>query len=698
VSPAAGPACLADPRCRSAAWLTWAAVLVSLLWLGAWPRVSGPTLALAAVLTAAVAAPAVAARAWRPALAPRPVGAAGALLLLGAAALTGTLASWLAALAVPALAIGPGLLLVRVSLPGPAPALVIVALGLAALSLAGLVALATGTFTPWLFVALSAAAWAGLGVTGWRRPALAASVESPSGASRSAMTMIGFLGGLTALLLLRAGVPDCCFDPVWYHLPLAAAIAEGRHRVIPDLWWTMAPLGYHVLAALAYALGGGMAAKLLHTVFLFLTVGLGVGLGSRLQSPLAGLVAAGLFLTVPVVMWAGTAGNADLGAAFFGVAAVAAFVEFLLVGGPGWLLVAGALLGAATAIKAFAATLLLPVGAILLVERNRPARGRGVLLLAAGMAVTAGPWVGRALALTGNPVFPAFAASTYAEGLHGGGALTGAYPWTLGRVLAFPLTLTFRASELAEVPAGAMGTYPLLWLPLLVAGWSRLQRVERSLLAIAGGHLVAIALFAPSPRFLLVPWLLLAVVLGSVVVRRPGSSSASRHLPLAPPPHRPGGGGAASRASVTRVLAPVILLAGLAYSLVAWLGFFPGGPSVDYLVGRIDRSEFLRRTVPGFDAFEPVRRLVPPEEPILVDGLHATWHVRRYLLPAFLPGVRPLLRTPDLSRAEAGARLRALGTRYLLAPATARYRLLELGLATPVVSAAGFTLYALAPP
>jgi hypothetical protein len=138
-----------------------------------------------------------------------------------------------------------------------------------------------------------------------------------------------------------------------------------------------------------------------------------------------------------------------------------------------------------------------------------------------------------------------------------------------------------------------------------------------------------------------------------------------------------------------------VLSGGLAGSLVAWLGFFPVWPSVAYLTGQVDRQGFLQGTVPAFDALERVRTLVPPEEKILVDGLYATWHARRYLLPSFLPAVRPLFRTPDLSRAEALEILRRRETRYFLAPAAGRYRLLELGIATPLLSHGGFTLYAL---
>jgi hypothetical protein len=217
---------------------------------------------------------------------------------------------------------------------------------------------------------------------------------------------------------------------------------------------------------------------------------------------------------------------------------------------------------------------------------------------------------------------------------------------------------------------------PLLWLPLLVVGWSALGRIERDLLLIAAGNFVVISAFAPDPRYQLTSWLLLAVVLGGVLARSP----------LLEGWHR----------GVTRRFVPVILLAGLAYSLVACLAFFPARASLDFLTRTIDRPAFLRRTVPGLDAFEDVQRLVPPDEKIIADGLYATWYVKRYLLLAGLPPVRPLFTKPDLSRAEAVALLGRHGLRYFLAPTTGRYRLLELGIARPLVSRGGFTLYELA--
>ena len=100
-------------------------------------------------------------------------------------------------------------------------------------------------------------------------------------------------------------------------------------------------------------------------------------------------------------------------------------------------------------------------------------------------------------------------------------------------------------------------------------------------------------------------------------------------------------------------------------------------------------------TVAGFDVFDDVRRLVPPGAKVLAAGTYATWHVGRPILPSFLPAVRPLFADPGLSRETAVRLLRERGIRYFLAPSSSRYRLLDLGLATPLASEGGFTLYAI---
>jgi hypothetical protein len=115
------------------------------------------------------------------------------------------------------------------------------------------------------------------------------------------------------------------------------------------------------------------------------------------------------------------------------------------------------------------------------------------------------------------------------------------------------------------------------------------------------------------------------------------------------------------------------------------------------VAGRLDERGFLQRTVAGFDVFDDVRRLVPPGARVLTAGTYTTWHVGRPILPAFLPAVRPLFADPGLSREAALGLLRERGIRYFLAPSSSRFRLIDLGLVTPLASDGGFTLYAVYP-
>jgi 4-amino-4-deoxy-L-arabinose transferase-like glycosyltransferase len=656
--------------------LAWAGGLVAALYVHFGGRTPSGHLELGLVLALSVAVIGAGASLLGSRCRPATLAALGIAGLLAVAAFSGALPAWLAAVAVPFLAAGPGLLLGRQLLPRPAPVLLVLALGLAALSQAGFVALVVvGGVEPVVLVAGCVVAW---GVALTQRALRPPAKAPPTSLSAPERVLLGALLALVAMLLLAASVPACCFDAVWYHLPVAEAIAEGRYVVMPDLWWTRIPLAYHVLAALAHALGGGVASALLHGVFLALTAAWAGWLGTRLAGRLAGLVAILLFLTIPLVMWEGIVANADLAAAFFGAAGVGAALEFLRDRRPGWLVTAGLLIGTAAGVKSFAAALLLPIAWLLVREHRRGTAGpefwRGAALLAIGFLLTAGPWLVRTAVLTGNPVFPAFTVNPGAEGLPGGSAIR-TYPWTLGRLLAFPYLLTFNASALAEVPPGSMGTFPLLWLPLVAGRWRQLGQVEKDLLLVAGAYAVAVGVFEPSPRFLLPAWLLVVVVVGSALVA----------------------GGPALRGLPARVFAGVVLLGALGYSMVAWLSFLPVAASLDYVTGRLDRRAFLQRTVPGFDVFDDVRRLVPPGARVLAAGTYATWHVGRPILPAFLPAVRPLFADPGLSREAALGLLRERGIRYFLAPSSSRFRLIDLGLVTPLASDGGFTLYAVYP-
>ncbi|MBI3455384.1 MAG: glycosyltransferase family 39 protein [Candidatus Rokubacteria bacterium] len=666
-------------------WLAWAGILMGALWWQAARRMPARYVAVALVLTGVVAGAATAAGALRGRGTVSRLWSVTGAVFAGAAVLSGELRDWLGAALVPGLAAGPGLLVVRLCVEERTPTLLTLALGLAILSHAGLVASVSGAFSPWLFVGISAAAWGLLAAIGPRRQTAPAGgsdrARYPSGRELAAA---GLLWALLAILMRQASVPDCCFDPVWAHLPLAAAIAEQRAIPVPEIWWTMVPHAYHVLAAIAHALAGGMAAKLLHSVFLLLNVGWALWFGARLSGLFGGLVAASLFLTIPLVMWNGTVGDTDMGAVFFTMGAIAAFFEFRRTGGNRWLVIAGALAGTATAIKYFAAAMLVPLALILLIEGVRRQRLRrvlpGCLLLAAGLAITAGPWLARTAVLTGNPVFPVFneyfRSPYWPTQVEDASAILTGSPWDAGQILKLPFLLTFDASRLGEVPQGALGTFPLLWLPVLLARWSAIGREGRYLLLIAAGIFVCVFSLARNPRFQLGTWLLLAIVLG-------GALAASDLL-------------AGWRRGAARRLVPAILASGLAYSLLSWMTFFPAWASLDVWTGKSDARAFLRRTVPAFEVYEAVQRFVPRDAKILADGLYATWYARRYLVPSWLPPVAPLFTRTDLSRAEALTMLRERQLGYFLAPSSRRYRILELGIARRLLELEGFTLYAFA--
>ncbi len=358
----------ASPRRLHTIWLAWALVLTGAFWVKFYrspgripPEMFWWSAAIGVALCGAIGGVAVAAGAiWRRMTLAR-IWAVTLLIFAGTAVLAGELRSWLGAACVLLIAAGPGLFVARLCGRGGTPALFVCALGLAVLSELALVASLVGAFSLVLFVGIGVAAWA------WdRRLGRTTPVQEPpsggaTGLSRGDMAVVGLLWALLAVLMLQASVPEFWFDAYWAQLPLARAIAGRRYVAIPEIWWTMVPHAYQMLAGIAYELGGVMGAKLLHFLFLILNVGCAVWLGTRLYGLRSGLAAGALFLTIPLVMWNGTVGNTDMRVTFFAMGGIAALFEFLRRGGQAWLFIVGVFVGTAIAIKYFAAAVLVPV-------------------------------------------------------------------------------------------------------------------------------------------------------------------------------------------------------------------------------------------------------------------------------------------------------------------------------------------------
>ncbi len=485
-------------------------------------------------------------------------------------------------------------------------------LGLVAVGYAGLLLGLLGRLRPGpilaMTVALNALAW-----PGWRRLAAAWS----AGAARMRQERwgrlgVGAAGFAVAPLVLLALYPPTAFDATSYHLPYARAfVATGSLPFLPGLRYPIFPQLQEVLFALLMAFAGDVATQAVALLATALTVALLLAWGRRFSRPAAWLAAAA-YAGCPIVVYLATTSYIEPGLVLCSTAALYAVARWRDGGGQGWLALAAVFGGAAADSKYLGLFSLALVG--LAAAALRPpevpgspphrldpaaprntgeARWRQLLRVALVGGAVIAPWYGRIIAATGNPVFPflpeVFGESPWvAREFH---SLAGAGP-RLGSL----------AIDLLRVPWDAvlarqrLGGYPpyspvfLLGLPALAAGALADARV-RALLLTAAAYGLAVFVFLPDARYLLLALPLVSLALGAGAVRALASWSRWRH--------RAGGW-------LTRT---AVLLA-----LVCWLpGWLYAGYRL-HLAGPLpvttaQRESFLKRAFPVYPAIRYLNRL-----------------------------------------------------------------------------------------
>jgi len=310
------------------------------------------------------------------------------------------------------------------------------------------------------------------------------------------------------------------------------------HLAFPDQWlrhgsiitferhaYSFFPSNMGLLYVAALAGPGGWAAQAIHWLTGALTAWGTVLLGRRLGGDrTGGAVAAAVFVATPAVIQMGALAGSDLGVALFTVAAALVLARAAddRAFGTGRALVVGALTGLAVGCKYLAlATTAMPIFAVaaVLAARGPGAQrirriGATLLLIAAGAAVTAGPWFLRNAVVAGNPTEPYFSSvfepagdvDDVTEGV-------GAFGVGLDKLEAALTLGTFTPRG----HSGDIGPVHLALIPLtLVWIWRRRDRpaVVATAALIAGGVLLW-ALGPPLGRYLLPTLALLAAGAGA---------------------------------------------------------------------------------------------------------------------------------------------------------------------------------------
>ncbi len=503
-----------------------------------------------------------------------------------------------------------------------------------------------------------------LGVVGWLRPgiltallvfAVAAAIPygwrlarrgAPARPDRVGLMTIGLALLFAVPAILMALAPPFLRDSLVYHLNAAREFLRSGSLALPaGNFYFAFPKGEEILLAWPLALAGDRAAQLFGVIqHLGAVAGIYYLVRQRYRRETALVCALGYAAVPAVVVYAGgayvePAMSLSLVAALLALAALderAPTARAVLVGLPaGWLI----------ALK-YTGLLYAGLLGLLLLLTSQRAGGRQRLahLAAASLAALPGLfWLGRNLAVFGNPVYP------FAYRWFGGAgwdvARAAAYDaflksYGMGRSLVDYLALPFRFALAGEFDSmhfdGYLGPGVLLLLIANVAAWYLVRRSDRRPLVpgLGGALIVAIGFFVfgtQQARFYF-----LALLLSCI--------HAAPALDLALDQKR-----RAVRLAVVVVLAAAFCWQ--AYHLVTETVRI--GAYRPVLCGE-GEDQFLARRVPPYPAIQFINRRTPPGSRVLAvqTGNYGYYAQRAWFSDAFIED--HTLRTV-LSRAANGA-------------------------------------------
>lgn len=250
-----------------------------------------------------------------------------------------------------------------------------------------------------------------------RRPSPAVIPARPHWPSRQRIVFfsISLVFGLSYLLVALA--PEVSPDGSRYHLGLVArALRQHAFTPLATSFYAGMPQGAESIYLIAFAFGGHSAAALVHYAYWMLLPWIALCLFQRMNRPLAGLLAAILLFTSPLVAMDGTSAYVDV-FLMSTLATAFALTELSLAENSfRFGIAAGLLAGFAVAIKytAYPAPIYVAVS-LAWAHRQVP---RSAARFAVGALATAAvvflPWTIRNLLFYNNPFFP-FANAVFAN-------------------------------------------------------------------------------------------------------------------------------------------------------------------------------------------------------------------------------------------------------------------------------------------
>ncbi|MGC8915879.1 MAG: hypothetical protein ACP5NF_02725 [Thermoanaerobaculum sp.] len=311
---------------------------------------------------------------------------------------------------------------------------------------------------------------------------------------------------------LSASVPSAFYDQLNYHLAFPFQwLRQGGLTVFPRHDYSYLPANMGLLFTYALAFLPDWTAQLVHWGVGALAAASAVALARSLGA--SGLWAGVLFAATPAVVLSASWAASDLGAAAFAgacwLAILAATEEpaqrwrWVLAGTLSGLAAGCKLLSLATVVApGFLAVALVPF--VLGEPRKLERAFFRAALFAFGVFLSLGPWLGRNVVLTGNPLHPVFSGSPVGGGnLLAGGEVSGVWE-TLAKVGRKVLAGLFLGTFDPRGAAGVVGPVYLALLPATLR-WVWRFRDGKKLLLLAGflSGVVAWGLVFDLPRYLL---------------------------------------------------------------------------------------------------------------------------------------------------------------------------------------------------
>ena len=293
----------------------------------------------------------------------------------------------------------------------------------------------------------------------------------------------GTIVGITlAIALVGALAPEKEYDALWYHLWLPKLWLQHGHPVdVVSEYVSLYPLTWELLYGDAMALGGVVAAKLLHFACLPLVAAATWQLTRRFFDGVSPWLAAALVVTAPTVLWEATTAYVDLALALYvtlGVYALLVHVQSGEAMSAGWFRLAALCFGLAATIKHLGLVVVALVAVGLLVHATfAPPKRRQALeavLLVVVALVLASPWYWRAWSASGNPFFPELFALFGARPPERWDAITEAglagfkSQFGFGRSLRSILLLPWTVTQHAASFRGSIGPLFLLAAPCVL--------------------------------------------------------------------------------------------------------------------------------------------------------------------------------------------------------------------------------------